>query len=90
MTPSAFIMALKTVSCSGDVLPLAQRILRLAKKLREGQCYVPLDMAAELGVTPEAIRNAAKRVGVFAKRAGVRGMRVRAVIVNPKYVGVKS
>jgi hypothetical protein len=80
-------MALKPVKCSGDVLPLDQRVLQLAKRLREGQCYVLRDVAQEFGVTPEGVRNAAHRVGVIAYRAGVQGMRVRAVIVNPAHVG---
>jgi|GEM_PF-6189208 len=83
-------MALKPVTCSGDVLPLNQRILRLAKKLKAGQCFVIRDVAQEFGVTPEGVRNAAHRVGAIAYRAGVQGMRVRAVIINPAHVGVKS
>jgi len=83
-------MALKPVTCSGDAIPLDQRILKLAKRLKPGQCYVATDMAREFGVTQTSVLGAAKRVGAYALRAGVRGIRVRGVIVNPAHVEVQK
>lgn len=83
-------MALQPVPCSGDASSLKQRVLALAKKLKPGQCYIVTDVAEEFGACRESVTHAARRVKCYAVRAGVRGVQMRGVIVNPKHVGVKS
>ena len=80
-------MALKPVMCSGETLSLQDRVLKLAKKLKPGECYVTMDVAQEFGVSREGVVQAARRAGVYAMRSGVRGTQLRGVIVNPAHVG---
>ena len=80
-------MALKPVTCSAAVLPLYERVVKLSRRLKSGQCYVVLDVAAEFGSSTQAVQTAAKRGKCYALRSGVRGVRPVGVIVNPAHGG---
>lgn len=76
-------MALKTYSLKQHV-PVKQRLLKIALRLKAGECYLARDVAAQLECTESAVLAAGKVLGASKLQTGAR-KRAIAVIVNPKH-----
>lgn len=80
-------MALKTHKISDGVTQsTGDMLLKLVPRLGAGECYLPVEVAGELGRSREAVVLAARRLGLLDVRYGLGGnSRAQAVIVNPAH-----